>query len=143
MLPGKTTQPNPDPLGSANAFPFVAIKFSYKQIPHTGDKASLDRCGQQHRCHRRVDQGKISKKKKKICAAILDHFQTKMFKFKTTSYQYFSPRIRISKNIGHPTLGSGGKKTVKWYLKNEKSEGKKNFFLRGDFRQFSNKNVHI
>ena len=26
------------------------------KIPHTGDKASLDRCGQQHRCHRRVDQ---------------------------------------------------------------------------------------
>ena len=27
-----------------------------KKIPHTGDKASLDRCGQQHQCHRRVDQ---------------------------------------------------------------------------------------
>ena len=27
-----------------------------KKIPHTRDKASLDRCGQQHRCHRRVEQ---------------------------------------------------------------------------------------
>ena len=26
------------------------------KIPYTGDKASLNRCGQQHRCHRRVDQ---------------------------------------------------------------------------------------
>ena len=46
------------------------------------------------------------------------------------------------KNIGHPTSGSGGKKTVKQYLKSEKSE-EKNFLLRGNFRQFSNKNVHI
>ena len=30
--------------------------FSTRKIPHTGDKASLDRCGQQHQCHRRVDQ---------------------------------------------------------------------------------------
>ena len=48
----------------------------------------------------------------------------------------------ISNNIVHPTLGSWGKKTVKRYLKGEKNE-EKNFFLRGDFRQFSNKNVHI
>ena len=54
----------------------------------------------------------------------------------------FSQGFRISKNIGHPTSGSGGKKNVKRYLKSEKSE-EKNFFLRGDFRQFSNKNVHI
>ena len=27
-----------------------------KKIPHTGDKASLDRCGQQHRYHSRVEQ---------------------------------------------------------------------------------------
>ena len=49
----------------------------------------------------------------KNCAAILDHFQTKMFKCQTTSFHYFSQGFRISKNIGHPTLGSGGKKTVK------------------------------
>ena len=55
----------------------------------------------------------------------------------------FPQEFRISKNIGHPTLGSGGKKTVKRYLKSEKSERKKKLFLRRDFRQFSNKNVHI
>ena len=40
-----------------------------------------------------VFYGKISKKNKKKCAAILDHFQTKMFKSETTSFHYFSPRI--------------------------------------------------
>jgi hypothetical protein len=53
----------------------------------------------------------------------------------------FSEGFRISKNIGHPTSGSGGKKTVKRYLKSEKSEREKK--LRDDLRQFSNKNVHI
>ena len=31
--------------------------------------------------------------------------------------------------VGLPTLGSGGKKTAKRYLKSEKSERKKNFFV--------------
>ena len=34
-----------------------------------------------------------SAKKNFFCAAILDHFQTKMFKSETTSFRYFSPRI--------------------------------------------------
>ena len=55
----------------------------------------------------------------------------------------FPQGFRISKNIGHPTLGSGGKKTVKRYLKSEKKVKNKKLFLRGDFRQFLNKNVHI
>ena len=57
----------------------------------------------------------------------------------------FPPGFRISKNIGHPTSGSGGKKTVKKDQKSKKTKKseEKNFFLRGDFRQFSNKNVHI
>ena len=33
----------------------ISLKYKTK-IPHTGDKASLDRGGQQHQCHRRVDQ---------------------------------------------------------------------------------------
>ena len=33
------------------------------------------------------------KKKTFFCAAILDNFQTKMFKSETTSFHYFSPRI--------------------------------------------------
>ena len=53
--------------------------------------------------------------------------------------------FRISNNIGHPISGSGGKKTVKKDQKPKKikKKVKKNFFLRGDCRQFSNKNVHI
>ena len=31
----------------------------------------------------------------------------------------FPQGFRISKNIGHPTSGSGAKKTFKWYLKSE------------------------
>ena len=33
----------------------------------------------------------------------------------------FPQGFQISKNIGHPTSGSGGKKTVKWYHKSEKN----------------------
>ena len=36
---------------------------------------------------------KNQQKKTFFCAAILDHFQTKMFKCDTTSFHYFSPRI--------------------------------------------------
>jgi hypothetical protein len=40
-----------------------------------------------------------------------------MFQSETTSFHYFFPRISILwKNIGHPTPGSGGKKTFKQYL---------------------------
>ena len=57
----------------------------------------------------------------------------------------FPQGFRISKNIGHPTLGNEGEKTLKKDRKPKKTEKseEKNFFLRGDFRQFSNKNVHI
>ena len=34
----------------------------------------------------------------------------------------FPQRFRISKNIGHPTSESGGKKTFKWYLKSEHTD---------------------
>ena len=62
------------------------------------------------------------KKKEKNCAAILDHFQTKMFKCKTTSFHFPPQGFQISKNIGHPTSGSGGKKTVKRNLKSEHTD---------------------
>ena len=35
----------------------------------------------------------------------------------------FPQGFRISKNIRHPTSGSGGKKTVKRYLKSEHTNG--------------------
>ena len=57
----------------------------------------------------------------------------------------FPQGFRIFKDIGHPTSGSGVKKTVKKDQKPKKTKKseEKNFFLRGDFRQFANKNVHI
>ena len=36
----------------------------------------------------------------------------------------FPQGFRISKNIGHPTLGSRGKKTLKGYLKSEHTDKK-------------------
>ena len=92
-------------------------------------------------------KAKSAKKKKKLFFAR---------RFKTTSKQKcynvrpllsitFPQELRISKNIGHLTSGSGDKKTVKKDRKPKKTEKseEKNFFLRGHFRQFSNKNVHI
>ena len=35
---------------------FLKYYLKHKKIPHRGDKASLDRCGQQERYHNRVDQ---------------------------------------------------------------------------------------
>ena len=38
-------------------------------------------------------------------------------------YKNYPPQgFRISKNIGHSILGSGGKKTFKWYLKSEQTD---------------------
>ena len=85
----------------------------------------------------------MREKKTFFCAAILDNFKQKCSYLRPLLSITFPQGFQISKNIGHPTSGSGGKKTVKRYLKSEKSEENKNFFLRGNFRQFSNKNVHI
>ena len=82
------------------------------------------------------------KKKKKNCAAILDNFKQKCSYLRPLLSIIFPQGFRISKNIGHPTLESGGKKTVKRYLKSEKKWRKK-LFLGGNIRQFSNQNVHI
>ena len=38
-------------------------------------------------------KAKSAKKTFFFCAAILDHFETKMFQSETTSFHYFSPRI--------------------------------------------------
>ena len=56
--------------------------------PSTRGLSSIGKRGFQH-----VLYGRISKKTNFFCAAILDHFQTKMFKSETTSFHYFSPRI--------------------------------------------------
>ena len=56
----------------------------------------------------------------------------------------FPQGFRISKDIGHPTSGSGGKKTVKRYLKSEKKKSeKKNLFCGAILDNFLNKNFHI
>ena len=66
-----------------------------------------------------------SAKKKKNCAAFFDHFQAKMFNVRPFLSITFPLGFCISKNIGHPTLGSGGKKTFKRYLKSEQTDRRK------------------
>ena len=41
----------------------------------------------------------------------------------------FPQGFRISRNTGHPTLGSGGKKTVKRYLKSEHTDRQTNKYM--------------
>ena len=70
-------------------------------------------------------KAKSAKKQFIFCAAVLDHFQTKIFKCETF-FPLLFPKDSKSKNIGHPTLGSGGTKTVKWYLKSEQTHRQTN-----------------
>ena len=59
-----------------------------------------------------------------FCLAILDHFQKKMFKVRPLISITFPEGFRNSKNIGHQTLGSGGKQTFKDYLKIDRQTDK-------------------
>ena len=62
-------------------------------------------------------QGKISKKN-----FFLTIFKQKCFNLRPLLPISFPQGFWISKNIGHPTSGSGGKKTFKQYLKSEHTD---------------------
>ena len=81
--------------------------------PLTRGLSAIGKRGFQH-----VLYGKIRRKKTFFYAAILDHFQNKMVKSENT----FSQGFQISKIFGHPTSGSGGKKTFERYLKSEQTD---------------------
>ena len=72
---------------------------------------------------------KIGKKWKKwrkktfFCAAILTIFKQKCSYLRPLLSITFPQGFWISKNIGHPTSESGGKKTIKRYLKSEQTDG--------------------
>ena len=108
------------------------------KIPHTGDKASLDLCRQQHRCHRRVDQGNIRRKKLFFARQFQTTSKQKCSNVRPLLSITFPQGFCISKNIGHPTSGTGSKKTVKRYLKSEKKK-KKNFFCAAILDNFQTK----
>ena len=61
--------------------------------------------------------------KKKNCMAILDHFQKKCSNLRPLLSITFPQGFQISKNIVHPTSGSGGTKMFKRYLKSEHTDG--------------------
>ena len=67
-------------------------------------------------------KAKSAKKQTFFCVTILHHFQTKMLQSETASFHFFPQEFWILKNIGHPTSGSGGKKTFIRYLKNEHTD---------------------
>ena len=56
-----------------------------------------------------------------FCSSILHPWLAKVFKSKTTSFHYFPQGFQIFKIFGHPTLGSGDKKTFNRYLKSEQT----------------------
>ena len=53
---------------------------------------------------------------------ILHPLLVKVFKCETILSITFSQGFQISKNVGYPTLGSGGKKTFKRYLKSAQTD---------------------
>ena len=77
-------------------------------------------------CKAKSATKKKTKKHFFLRAAIFDNFQTKIFQSETTSFHFFSQGFRISKNIGHPIPGSGGKKRFKRYLKSEHTDRRTN-----------------
>ena len=74
-----------------------------------------------------------SLKKHFFCAAILYPLLVKVSKCETTSFITFPQEFLISKNIGHPMLGSGGKKTFKRYLKSDQTDGQTDGHTDGHF----------
>ena len=78
--------------------------------PLTRGLLSIRKC-----CFCHALQAKISNKQTFFSAAILHPLLVKVLKSEIASYHYFSSRI--------PTMGSGGKKTFKWYLKSEETDG--------------------
>ena len=79
------------------------------------------------------------KKKKEIVRRFWTIFKQKCSYLRPFISITFPQGFRISKNIWHPTSGSGGKKTVKWYLKSEKSEEKNFFFCAAILDNFETK----
>ena len=61
------------------------------------------------------------KKRKKNARRFQTIFKEKCSYLRPLLAINFSQGFRISKNIGHPISGSGGKKTVKRYLKSEQT----------------------
>ena len=87
-----------------------------KKIPHTGDKASLDRCGQQHRYIKNpASKAKFAEKKrrKKISRQFYTLYEQKFSNRRPLLSITFPQGFRKSKKFGHWTLGSVGKKTFK------------------------------
>ena len=62
---------------------------------------------------------KVEKKKLFFVTRFSTIFKQKCSNLRPLLSITFPQGFRICKNIGHPTLGSGGKKTVKRYLKSE------------------------
>ena len=122
-------------------FPFLfpkdseSLKILDIRLPEVGAKRPLNG----------TSKVKKMRKKKKFARRFQTIFKQKFLYLRPLLSRTIPQGFRISKNIGHLTSGSGGKQTVKKDRKPKKTKKseKENFFLRGNFRQFSNKNVYI
>ena len=104
---------------------------SLEKILHMGDKKSdtkkillsKPKLAQGGREGGKIHPGRWGREEGKIhpCAAILHPLLVKVFKSETTSFYSFSPRIP-NLNFWPPTLGRGGQKTFKQYLKREQTD---------------------
>ena len=90
-----------------------------------------------------ASSAKFDQKQTHCCLAILYLLWAKVFKSKTTSFNYFSSKIPkiYKKKLGHWTLGNGGKKMFKQSEQMKKSV-KKNFCC-GDFTPFMGNSCQI
>ena len=85
--------------------------------PSTRGLSSIGKRGFQH-----VLYGKISKKTNFFIWRFQTSSKQKCSNLKPLLSIIFPQGFRISKNVGHLTLGSGGKKTFKRYLKSEQTD---------------------
>ena len=115
----------------------IKLKHFSKKITHTGEKIS-------QLIWKVAPMPKILLSQEKFTCDLWKFYTLYLYKFlilRPLLSITFPQAFRISKNFGHPTLGSGGKMTFKRYLKSEQTDvgthkRKIVFFLNKYFNDF-------
>ena len=101
---------------------FIIIKYILS-IPHMGYKESLNQCGVLHQYQKNpTSKAKFAEKLIFFARRFYTLYEHKLSNLRPVLSITFPQRFRISKNVGHPTSGRGGKKSVKRYLKSEHTD---------------------
>ena len=99
-----------------------------KKISHTGDKAALNQCGQQHRYQRNpASKAKFVENQTFFAPRFYTLYEQKYFNLRPFISISFPQGFGKFKKQRRQTLGSGGKKTFKWSDQRKKKICK-NFF---------------